>query len=555
MGLLLLPRGMAEDRAGQEPPKIQAVTVYRDRAIVQRRGTYALKKGLNRLLFDRFSPNLQEVSLRARLQKGDGGKILNITSWVDQRREIQDEAVKALDARVEALDGELSTLSDARHRNSVNRRFLDAYRRHAHAEISHSTLEAKPALERWRKAVEGLSERDERLGTTGAEIGWKTKQLNGDRREHQERLTRLENPAPRSVRMVEVLVEMKKAGEVELFISYQMGDAGWQPIYELREGESGKVSLLYRAGITQRTGEEWDDVAISLSTAEPAIGAVRPALTPLQVFTVSASRGGSVKGSRARVSVVDTRSRERLAPARGGGATPPSIVSPEMVSSGIQVRSEATSFAFDLPRRMTVPRDGRLAKVDLATATFSEKTSLWSAPEVRAHVYRRLEGVNRLPIPLLAGTAQIFHRENYVGNAGLPFTPSGGRLIASTGMDPALPIRCGKDVNRRDSGSHGDRIYTHWIRVENRRADAVEAVIASAIPVSEVREAKVALSTDARFTPPTTHRKEKGQLEWRVALKPGEVKTIHYQYRMTGPTAILDVAAVPARQSARVPRF
>jgi uncharacterized protein (TIGR02231 family) len=59
--------------------------------------------------------------------------------------------------------------------------------------------------------------------------------------------------------------------------------AGWQPLYDLRlQEEEGQpwLELGYLAEVTQQTGEIWQDMQLSLSTARPALAGRIPELDP-----------------------------------------------------------------------------------------------------------------------------------------------------------------------------------------------------------------------------------------------------------------------------------
>ncbi|KAH9008637.1 hypothetical protein EDB83DRAFT_489714 [Lactarius deliciosus] len=72
---------------------------------------------------------------------------------------------------------------------------------------------------------------------------------------------------------VTVVIVAKQATEIALKLTYLVQNATWSAAYELHATtEAGvpspSVSLHYRARITQSTGEDWTDVALTLSTAD-----------------------------------------------------------------------------------------------------------------------------------------------------------------------------------------------------------------------------------------------------------------------------------------------
>lgn len=92
----------------------------------------------------------------------------------------------------------------------------------------------------------------------------------------------------RNSRDVTVLCDVpetaNEATEILLELTYVVSGASWHSSYDLRvEDESdaaqNKLTVNYFGNIVQRTGEDWEDVALSLSTASPARGG-KPADPP-----------------------------------------------------------------------------------------------------------------------------------------------------------------------------------------------------------------------------------------------------------------------------------
>ena len=95
-------------------------------------------------------------------------------------------------------------------------------------------------------------------------------------------------PAPEQRTEVKVFVNATGALDADLIIRYQVGTASWTPFYDARlatgtRDQAPRLQLVRRASIQQRTGENWDDVALSLSTARPNAGSAAPDLRPMTV--------------------------------------------------------------------------------------------------------------------------------------------------------------------------------------------------------------------------------------------------------------------------------
>ncbi len=283
------------------PPAVKRVALYRDRAVVERQGFYKVQKGSNVMRFDPFPPALQEVSLRARLGNAPNVRITGVSSWIDRRSEIQDARVREVSEDAQELKRKIKERSASLRTVRAVDRYLSAYEAMLKKAISEQTLDSSPQIEAWRETLGALNGRrselelersrgDREMATLSSDLGLVSKELK-----------LLENPEPRAVRIVEIQLESETAQEVELGILYEMSDAGWDAIYEVRENAEGRVQLEYFAGLRQSTEEDWQDVQLTLSTAEPAMGGVRPKLQGLRVRAAKPQKAAGVN-----IAVIDT---------------------------------------------------------------------------------------------------------------------------------------------------------------------------------------------------------------------------------------------------------
>lgn len=78
---------------------------------------------------------------------------------------------------------------------------------------------------------------------------------------------------------VDVKVDAQQAGRADFDITYYVKNAGWFPSYDIRsEGTNKPLVLSYKANIYQNTKEEWKNVPVLLSSANPNRSNVAPQL-------------------------------------------------------------------------------------------------------------------------------------------------------------------------------------------------------------------------------------------------------------------------------------
>jgi hypothetical protein len=216
---------------------IDNVTVYPDGATVTRVIRADLPAGDTTLTVRDFPPLLDPASLRV-----EGAGRLTIGA-IDARppRPERPATNPELEKRIEALQDERGTLDDKIAAADARRKFAQRF-----AEGSPTALgekgEARPLAE-WRAAFAAVADE---------------------------------------------IATAEAAGNASLRVTYSVRGARWMPLYDARldtgtPERKPALELVRRAEILQQTGEDWNDVALTVSTVRTAKGGSAPSLSPLLV--------------------------------------------------------------------------------------------------------------------------------------------------------------------------------------------------------------------------------------------------------------------------------
>ena len=77
----------------------------------------------------------------------------------------------------------------------------------------------------------------------------------------------------------ELKLQVPQAGKVDFTLTYYVKNAGWYPTYDIRsEGVGQPLQLSYKANMFQNTKEEWKNIPVTLSSANPNRSNVAPEL-------------------------------------------------------------------------------------------------------------------------------------------------------------------------------------------------------------------------------------------------------------------------------------
>ncbi|MEI7737019.1 MAG: mucoidy inhibitor MuiA family protein, partial [Ferruginibacter sp.] len=78
---------------------------------------------------------------------------------------------------------------------------------------------------------------------------------------------------------VVVTVQSKEATNASFTMSYFVDKAGWYPTYDLRVTDiSSPITMVYKANVYQASGEDWKEVKLTLSNANPKQNGEKPNL-------------------------------------------------------------------------------------------------------------------------------------------------------------------------------------------------------------------------------------------------------------------------------------
>ena len=93
-------------------------------------------------------------------------------------------------------------------------------------------------------------------------------------------------------RTVQVHLQVVRAGEEELILTYLVPGPSWNPAYELRlYSDKKEARLTCQAMVRQQTGEDWENAHLTLSTSRPSESKEVPELKPWRIGLVDSTWG------------------------------------------------------------------------------------------------------------------------------------------------------------------------------------------------------------------------------------------------------------------------
>src|SRR4029077_1669104 len=215
-------------------------------------------------------------------------------------------------------------------------------------------------------------------------------------------------------------------------VSYTVRGARWAPLYDARLDTGTRerkpaLELVRRAEIVQQTGEDWNDVALAVSTVRTAKGGSGPELSPLIVRYYVPPAPQPARGSR----VMQDRMLSRV-PLAG------LMLSPDLAEDASQefrpaaapaqeqeaaVETGGYQVLFHIPGRVTVAANEGAKSFRISTGKIAPDL-LVRAPPARdetASLEASLKQADEAP--LLPGRVSLYRDGIFVGRGQMPLTP------------------------------------------------------------------------------------------------------------------------------------
>jgi uncharacterized protein (TIGR02231 family) len=379
-----------------------------------------------------------------------------------------------------------------------------------------------------------ITERGRSLQSELLAIGRRRRDLAKEMDRLRRELAQVQTARPRQRYTATVEVEVTVAGDLAVELTYVVQPARWQPLYDLRL-TGADLELSYLAEVAQSTGEDWAGVALTLSTARPALALVIPELDPWYLAprpepVVRAGGAGGV-GDMLRASAPVAAA----AIAAGGPmmkARRMMDVTPEesfLELPAASVSDSGAALTYQIPSRADVPSNGETRKVTVSSFRLRPDFDNVTAPRREPVCYRRARAKNDSPYTLLPGKAQLFEDDDYLGATHIELTAPGQEIELALGADERIRVErklVARDVDKAFLADRRRIRYKYRIEVENLRDTPQVVLVRDQLPVSRHEQIKVKL--EAAEPTPARHT-ELNQLEWKLTLDAGARRTLCFE--------------------------
>jgi uncharacterized protein (TIGR02231 family) len=533
---------------------IRQVTVYPDRAKITRIVDLELPIGEYEILIKGLPMGVIDASLRGSARGVEGITFLGLSHRNEQHLSTPREDVARLEERIYKLEHEdKQALVDRLEAFRQQKELLTSLGGQAVVVMNTQIKDASMNVDQWQAAYEFVGARLVAANDSIRAASLAQNKIDQQLEMLRKQLSALKAGTSQTSKTVQIDLRLARSGPVRVELEYIIPGATWWPVYDARLADlSGPVTLTYFASVTQQTGEDWQDVKLTLSTAQPSLGTGPGALsawylnvrkflrveeldkapasirtTPEGEVFIQGGRAGEVRYITDGVPLGDPLG------SLGQSGANLSLVSGSMISN--------TGFntVFEVERRENIPSSDKAVRTRIAEFELEQETRFICRPRLREGVYRLVKITNQEEAPLMPGPVAIFSGADFIGNSALSsLVAPGEEFELPFGLFNGIKVtRQLLGYKRSETGGFmsSDKLrieQTVEITLSNNGSGKHAVVLEDVVPVSQDERIKVSMD-GTRPEPDSID--VKGIARWTIHLEPDGKQIVRVPYRVEYP--------------------
>lgn len=560
------------------PSVIESVKLYRNQAQIQRSAQVELSRGENQIILNGLPPLLQDWSVRARLPRNIQAKIVNIEVEKKALLERRQKKILEIENKLDELREKDRELIDRLAGIRQKEKFLNSLSEFSNQTASDELKRGMPQIKVWQQTLNFMESQNselkkstrlieierEELGKRIQKLEFELSQIAGysylnkyrslnknilDNRaslqvqqfsnstsDYAERLRLLENPQSGvdTEKRVVLTLFSKIDRKVNLEFEYMISSNNWNMKYDIRASEASKsAEITMFADIYQKTGEDWQNVSMLLSTGKPGHSLKEPVLYSWQLDVirrqpkddydgiVAESKPEGASGRAKRIKTADDESED--------------------FGETVQVRESGVNVEIAFAQKVSVESSQKKQKKFIKTYDLNNdgqvKFFYELFPQRDNKGFLKAALKNTSEMPWLPGQAQIFFDNEYMGKTTLPHVPPGETEEIVLGSNPSITAE--KELVKKfedTSGLFGGNRkieYSYRILVENKTRKPAKVIVNDMIPVSrnekieiKIKNLSLQFRNDKEFI--KTAEYGNGRRQWEVNMPANFKREITY---------------------------
>ncbi len=509
-------------------PPVKAVTVYLKGAVATHEVQATLPEGKSTVVFHGLPSNIDKGTIQ--LASTGDITILSVTSYEDYLSESRKSAKnKKWTDSLNVLNDEMEKIKNEESIIQAGKTLLDNNRITSGANTGTTAATVKAMYDYYVHEVTHIQDSLMRLNKKERYIQNKLNKIHSEMYEWKTQTDTLASD-------VEAIVTSGRSQNLEFRLSYLTYEAGWAPEYDLRAKDiKHTCQLTYKANVYQHTGDDWNNIDLTLSTSNPEVSQTAPFLNPNYLsfqtsYNYKSSYGGSPAPTAQRAMVMNEMKgdEEKLEIASNGNGG----FSSNSVGTTTNESQLAVEFHIDVP--YTLPTDGKAHMVDIKKLDIPALYRNQTTPKLKQDAYLMADVIHSQDLDLMPAEVNIYYAGAYVGKSYINTQSTTDTISFSLGIDKKIIVkreRVKELCSTKWIGTNKTQTFTYSITMHNTHPDSLKIEVFDQVPVTTDKDIVIEVQDKGG----ATQNPDTGKLTWKISLNPGETRKLTFSYSVKYP--------------------
>jgi len=517
--------------------KICEVTVYHNQALVTRRGKIKLDGGQQEFAIANLPLTVHADSVTARCLDNPNVQLLAVHTERIFANESLQQRTNHISGKIRQLEEQKRQLEDQINSVKLQQTFIQSFSEKSVDRFTSNLNSESLNLTEVQELLDFLGKSYQNYAQSITEQEKELTEIERRLEVLHQQLKQIQQPVYKQIQSsirILIILASPLPGDCGLEINYLVSQVDWTPLYDLRNSNINKhINLNYLVEIKQKTGEDWTDVNLTISTAKPNLATQTPKLEP---WYITSSKVPYC--SQKNIQTHDDFAELEALLAEDNETKKQQLMQAQKLVE--QTTKFAGAVSFKLEQSYTILSDGTPHKVTVFNKDLPCRTEYVAILRQMSFAYLEATVTNNTnSVTLLPGKANIFFDNALIGTTELEKIAPGEEFKLNLGIDRDLKIE--QHLVERDIeiiGNYRRTTFGYKLTVLNFKAEKVKLKLIVQLPVSRDEKVKVRLTS----INPETHLGKMGQLEWLLNLKAKGKRQfkreIYYQFSIEHPTEI-----------------
>lgn len=249
--------------------KVIESVVYPHNAMITREGNVNLNKGIHKIIIPDLTDNLIDESIRINSQEMD------IIDLRIERKFTNDERLenaRIIQAKIDSIKLIIKILNGKKDVLISKENFIESLKSNSADLINKNMISNFQSTKNWNEILNFIQENLIEINSKKIDIESKIEKFNEEISLIEKQKNDFKNNRVFSFKNIIIDIEVEKSGNIPFQISYIVENANWYPLYDAKfKDESDSTKISFMGMVQQSTGEDWNDVKITLVNSSPTV--------------------------------------------------------------------------------------------------------------------------------------------------------------------------------------------------------------------------------------------------------------------------------------------